>query len=351
MGALHATPVSRGRYTRSVKPARLVPNVYRLRKRRSRSRAQLGSTCDVRARWSGRHGLLAKFHGPERAGTPHVGAHGYADRRWCHCMNAPSILAVWLLASGCDRDKTTTPSQSAPKLAAPDKTPSVNAVKGPPLAPAAISKDMVLIKRADLISPFYLDINEVTVRDYRDCVEQGHCRPVPGLAPCDGFENNYAKARLDHPVNCVTELDAWRYCQYRNKRLPSAEEFQAALTRTGSKHFWGNGSPDCDAGVIAGCAAAGTSAVGSKPGGRSEEGVQDLLGNVAEIEGTPPEMAWDYPVRQPVDGPITPSQVRGGSYATNRSLLGVGLAVDLPLPEVGFRCASSLPGEPQISSH
>lgn len=253
---------------------------------------------------------------------------------------ATMVLLLW---TGCDHDEPKASPRRAP-LATPDEPVPRDA--GTPLAPAAVFSDMALIPRRESVDAFYLDLTEVTVRDYAECVKRGACG-TPTTAPgCDGLENNFANKRSLHPVNCVTDVDAWKYCRFRDKRLPTGMELTAATSDEGGGMYpWGAADPTCAQAVLAGCGDSGTSPVGSKPGGRSRQGVSDLVGNVAEIEGAPGE-PYDSVVRyQPGLAFST-----GGSYATTHQNAVVG-GPDAPSPQVGFRCASSLPGKPQIGRY
>lgn len=193
------------------------------------------------------------------------------------------------------------------------------------------------------VGTFFLDRYEVTVADYRSCVDAKKCAPPTEEAACGGPLNNWLAKREQHPVNCIFLRDAVDYCEFRGKRLPSLAEFVAASPEKPQR-------PTCSEAVFSGCGEPATAPVGSKSAGRSLDGVDDLWGNVAELVGNSPgDGAIDLRKIDQKHRAI----VHGGSYAMKAEdpdLRGENWSYRvLPHPEVGLRCASALPGKPQAA--
>ncbi|MBI2374374.1 MAG: SUMF1/EgtB/PvdO family nonheme iron enzyme [Deltaproteobacteria bacterium] len=145
--------------------------------------------------------------------------------------------------------------------------------------------DEALPARTIWLDEYAIDETEVTVSAYRECVDAGWCnRPEAIATAC----NWGAVDRDEHPVNCVTWVDAEDYCAWVGKRLPTEAEWEkAARGPDGLIYPWGNEVPTCEYAVMSaldgpGCGLGHTAAVRSKPQGRSEYGVYDLSGNVWE---------------------------------------------------------------------
>lgn len=207
------------------------------------------------------------------------------------------------------------------------------------------------------LSTFFIDRYEVTVADYRPCVEALAC-----TEPRTGGDCNWdVEGRDDHPVNCVTWYDANAYCEWRGKRLPTEAEWEGAARGESGRHFpWGDSCPaswgfDCTGGEWGPGAArancedcndgyATTAPVGSFPLGATPDGVMDLAGNVCE-------WVWDCEGSYPAEAQTDP---RGPQSAEERMHRGGGwsnFSYDLHAacrhstgPEYayerfGFRCA------------
>jgi len=121
---------------------------------------------------------------------------------------------------------------------------------------------------------FYIDRTEVTVGAFRECVEAKACDP-PSLAEWKTWDSR-------QPVTFVSPQQAWDYCLFRGKRLPTSKEWlRAALGEDGRKYPWGNAQPSCKYAVLAHCAK-DIANVGTKPAGASPYGAVDMAGNVNE---------------------------------------------------------------------
>jgi formylglycine-generating enzyme required for sulfatase activity len=153
-------------------------------------------------------------------------------------------------------------------------------------------------RRVDL-SPFAIDRHEVTNAQYRYCVAAGGCEePIAtGIGDKDASDYYNDAAYDNHPVIFVTWEMADSYCRFLDRRLPTEAEWEfAARTRKDGKHDqfpraypW---SPEADpprkiGGVCEGarlkvCGEETPGAVESIAGDRSDWGIRDLGGNVAE---------------------------------------------------------------------
>lgn len=217
---------------------------------------------------------------------------------------------------------------------------------------------------------YCIDAREVTVADYRRCVNAGKCLAQPtaewrGISDKDrevrSQSCNWTKNDRDaHPINCVDWRQSSAYCAWANKRLPSEEEWEyAARGSDGRVYPWGNEPPDakllnaCAAECVAWAKTLGltwksihsgddgyptTAPVGSFAGGRSPFGVHDMAGNVAEW--TVSGYSKDYSrarndVTRVLRGGSARSEAPKLVNTTNRHK---NVATDR-LGGIGFRCA------------
>lgn len=196
------------------------------------------------------------------------------------------------------------------------------------------------------VAGFCIDRNELTVEEYKRCVDAGVC-VAPAAAPAgrDGSDdscNQLRPERANHPVNCVARAAAITYCRWAGKRLPSEAEWYLAAGRAdGRKYPWGDGpggpkrsnwqgaewgpggalydQPD---GFVE------TAPIDGFPGDLSPWGIVGMSGNVSE---------WST-LRQ------GRARVLGGDYsygaAKNYEVGSVGVVNEDDLsPTTGFRCA------------
>jgi formylglycine-generating enzyme required for sulfatase activity len=202
------------------------------------------------------------------------------------------------------------------------------------------------------LSPFCVDMYEVTVGEYKECSDIGECKRAPFEVDWKNIRANEKKAfspvcngnrtdRADHPVNCVDWFMAETYCTWAHKRLPTEAEWEfAARGPDGRRYPWGDEQPDSTRMNACGkeCIAWGvkngvemsirgqgmypeddgfatTAPVGSFPKGKSRYGLFDVVGNVWEWTSD-----WDgkYSAAATVDpaGPASGDRrvVRGGAF-------------------------------------
>ncbi len=219
---------------------------------------------------------------------------------------------------------------------------------------------------------YCMDAREVTVADFRRCVDAGKCvahatAEWRGISEKDQeFRSqscNWGRdGRDDHPINCVDWRQSTAYCAWASKRLPTEEEWEYAARGTDGRIYpWGNEAPGstrlngCGDECVAWAKGQGlswkpmysgddgyptTAPVGSYAAGKSPFGVLDLAGNVSEW--TASGYSQDYSrARNDVTRVLrggsarseTPTLVRAAHRHKNTATDRLG--------GIGFRCARS----------
>ena len=178
------------------------------------------------------------------------------------------------------------------------------------------------------VGTFRMSKTEVTVAQYRACVDAGRC-----TKPNTGTYCNWGKAgRGAHPVNCVDWKQSRTFCGWAGGRLPSEAEWEYAARSGGKswKYPWGNTAATCSRAVMDhggnGCGKQRTWPVCSKTAGNTVHGLCDMAGNVwewvedcwhANYEGAPADgSAWlgCDPAQDQVS-------LRGGSWTDAAALM------------------------------
>lgn len=192
-------------------------------------------------------------------------------------MHAASLLwiAALLLCAGCSRTAPT-PSETLEWIALGPGSFTMGREGGDEdEAPAHQVK----------LAVFRMTRTEVTVAQFRKCVEVGRCE-----RPATGERCNWGRADgLDHPVNCVSWSQGKAFCRWAGGRLPSEAEWEYAA-RSGGRPWtypWGEEPASCERAVMLGkktlgCDRDATWPVCSRPRGNSAQGLCDLAGNVWE---------------------------------------------------------------------
>jgi len=206
------------------------------------------------------------------------------------------------------------------------------------------------------LKAFEIDVTEVTVAQYKACVDAGACAaqgldtPNSGTAaqPELKWTCNWGVAgREQHPINCVSWEAAVAFCKWGKKRLPTSQEWERAARGTdGRKYPWGNdavkpspqanladktllehtpggwGLKEFNDGFFS------TAPVGSFPAGDSPVGAKDMAGNI-----------WEFVS----DGNADRHEMRGGAWSYYPIALRVSDKAYAPNGrrngDTGFRCA------------
>ena len=209
------------------------------------------------------------------------------------------VALLTALSAGCrqacpgsDADSLDKPTRVASAIKSPrptkeSATPSRAKFRRCPLG-------MVLVPGGELkshravpvaIRDLCVDKTEVTVASYSNCVRAGVCQK-PGTGPgCNWNQDGMA----DHPINCVSLDDGTAFCQARQATLPTFDEWEwVASGGVAATAFpWGNDNPSGRVCWSGDQQRDETCAVGSFQDGNSADGINDLVGNVAEWTITP----------------------------------------------------------------
>src|SRR5262249_29210353 len=137
------------------------------------------------------------------------------------------------------------------------------------------------------LKAYYIDTTEVTQEDYQACVAAGGCSD-PDAGYFASGSSDEPPNRL--PVGGVSWEQAWAYCAWKKKRLPTEAEWEhAAGGPPDSTVLWCGTTPATATCLQANISACGSQTpglsprpVGELPAGKSAYGVYDMEGNVTE---------------------------------------------------------------------
>ena len=202
------------------------------------------------------------------------------------------------------------------------------------------------------LSPYRIDVAEVTVGHYGECVDAGACPPANSeLGAC-----LFGKPGVEElPINCVEWTSAASYCAWAGKRLCTEAEWEKAARGTeGQIYPWGNLLASCALAIIKeggnfGCGLGGPAEVGSVLDALSPYGMLDAAGNVSEWVADYYSSAFYVasPAKDPKGPAVATFKVhRGGGYETPAAGVRASsrniLQPDNYAVDVGFRCCADL---------
>lgn len=215
---------------------------------------------------------------------------------------------------------------------------------------------------------YYIDTYEVTVAQYRACVQAGGC-PAPGTGDFCTYEMPGGDT---HPADCLTWNAAQLYCDWAGLRLPTEAQWEKAARGTDGRTYpWGEGLDRSKANYgIDPCPVCApnlsfevwqttfdandgylhTAPVGSYGSGVSPYGAYDMAGNAWEYVSD-----WydsTYYAHSVVRNPPGPEQgakhiMRGGGFDNDRWTVRAAnrngdVDATTRSPNMGFRCARVL---------
>ena len=231
------------------------------------------------------------------------------------------ILPVLYYQKGAEQ-----PIVDPPAPAAPAKTREMVLIEGGTFIMGSNNaSDEARGEHEVTVKSFYLDKYEVTNKEYAEFIKDTG-RPAPAINENDPAQkdsywkpwngNNPPTGREQWPVGSVSAKDAEEFAQWLSKRdgvryrLPTEEEWEFAA-RNGSKDLsfpWGNSWEDGRANLGH---KESPKEVGSFPGGATDGGVHDMIGNVWEWTSSKAR----FYNNSPVDRSAVSSRVlRGGSF-------------------------------------
>ncbi len=226
-----------------------------------------------------------------------------------------------------------------------------------------------------LSKPFWLDIDQITVDLYKECVDAGVCTAPKGVYSDKPLYNWGAPGRGNFPVTGVTWNQAKAYCKWKGNRLPTEAEWEMAARgscahnpgpdcKKAMRLFpWGNQAPSCKYAVMdeqgkgdaKGCGTDQSWAIGQKLAGKSPYGLNDMAGNAWDwvADCYEPEKGYKIYAGKKTTDPFVDCAskdafrgFRGSSFYSFahhvRASKRDGYDPDFEYDCVGFRCARSV---------
>jgi formylglycine-generating enzyme required for sulfatase activity len=237
------------------------------------------------------------------------------------------------------------PSQETPAAAKPPEGAMVVVPAGEFMMGSAKGDSDEQPEHKVHVDSFSMDVYEVTVGQYAAFLQ------AKGIDPPSDWKTMNQPAHQMRPVANVDWADAFAFCKWAGKRLPTEAEWEkAARGADGRLYPWGNdpptplhanfGKPEWNNhGVLA--------PVGSFETGKSPYGIYDMAGNVWEWVSD--WYDYNYYKTSPSQNPTGPSTggtkvIRGGSWYSNpRAIRSANRSLITPTDQGlnGFRCAKN----------
>ena len=190
------------------------------------------------------------------------------------------------------------------------------------------------------LETYWIDLNEVTNRQYVMCMQAGFCNEPP-----EGYYNYPSLA--EYPIVHVSWEDANDYCTWAGGNLPTEAEWEKAARSTDQRLYpWGNEGFNCNVLNYENCLG-NMSTVRGYELGRSPYGAYDMAGNV--WEWVTDWYGENYYVDSPLTNPSGPAEgnvrvIRGGAWDdVNYHVRTTYRSWRDPLEpgsKVGFRCVT-----------
>jgi formylglycine-generating enzyme required for sulfatase activity len=195
------------------------------------------------------------------------------------------------------------------------------------------------------VETFSMDKYEVTVGQYAAFLQ------AKGIDPPSDWKTMNQSAHQKRPVANVDWADAFAFCKWAGKRLPTEAEWEKAARGTDDRLYpWGNEAPTPlhanfgksdwnNHGVLA--------PIGTFEAGKSPYGIYDMAGNVWEWVND--WYDYNYYKTSPSQNPVGPSSggtkvIRGGAWNSNpRAMRSANRSLISPTDQGldGFRCAKT----------
>jgi formylglycine-generating enzyme required for sulfatase activity len=138
--------------------------------------------------------------------------------------------------------------------------------------------------RSVRVKDFYISKTEVTVGQYRKCVDADVCSKAD---TCNWGTPNWTDKigdKENHPINCVDWNQARTFARWVGGDLPSEAQWEYASRSEGKdiKYPWGNAEATCSIANFEYSCHRGTTPICSKIGDHTIQGVCDMGGNIVE---------------------------------------------------------------------
>ncbi|GAP41701.1 formylglycine-generating enzyme family protein [Flexilinea flocculi] len=202
-----------------------------------------------------------------------------------------------------------------------------------------------------ILDAFWIDKHEVTNGQFAKCVASGYCVQPRSVASKTRPQYYGLADFADYPVIYVDWNQAYYYCAWVGKRLPTEAEWEKAARGTDSNYYpWGNEGDPVELMNCGHLQDGDTEKVGSYPDGASPYGALDMAGNVWEWTADLfDRKAYSNSPRENPKGGIEGQihTVRGLSWAYNATYQSMTIRNRADAYafsyDLGFRCAFSEP--------